>query len=122
MTTITDSRITAFYEYILSVGVPAEGFVNANYTLAGLTINYLPAATTEQMEWVENAKELFDWREQRALDRNTIQATVAGLNSAQREAVMQHVAAHVLQQNPQLAASIATVTNVPLPVTEPVPT
>lgn len=122
MTAIGDFRDSAFDAYLRANNIPIVGLSNANGTVEALVINFDPMATTEQRDWAENQKSLFDWREQRPLDRNTIAVNLAGLSEFQYGAVQRHVAAYVLQQNPDLATAISAVANVPLPVTEPVPT
>lgn len=121
-TPIGEFRLGAFNDYLIANSIPVDSISSPNETVEALVITFGASATSEQIAWAENAKSTFDWRAQRALERNTIVGTLSGLNAAQQEAVFRHVIADILRERWALAAAISAITNTPVPVTEPVPT
>lgn len=116
------TRIAAFDAYLRDNAIPIDGLSSNGDAPAGITIQFKPEATAEQIAWAENAKATFDWRRRRALSRNTIVTAFSNLTTAQQNAVIRHVCAYIARQNPSEVASLAAVVGISLPVDEVDPT
>lgn len=116
------SRISAFDAYLTDNAVPINGVGISADAPAGVSIDFKPEATAEQIAWATNARDTFDWRRRRPLSRNTIVTALANLTTAQQNAILRHIAAFIGRQNPSEVASLAAVVGISLPVDEVDPT
>lgn len=116
------TRVAAFESLLRNNSIPISGIGVSGDAPAGITINFLPAATAEQIAWANDQKASFDWRRRRAIARNTIVTTLAGLTANQQNAILRHVCAYIARQNPDEVANLAAVVGVSLPVDEVDPT
>lgn len=117
-------RLVVLENTIRAAGIPISGLQNAGPPYpAGVTIDYLPSATVEQVAQAEQIKELFDYRPRRNLTRQQIAAGFAALTQSQQNAVLRHLLAILIRQAFSAAdveAALAE-TGIPLAVDEVVP-
>lgn len=116
------SRVSAFDAYLRTNSIPIDGISQNGAAPAGITIQFQVAATPEQIAWAENARDTFDWRRRRPLNRNTIVTALANLTTGQQNSVIRHIAAYIARQNPDEVAALAAVVGIALPVDEVDPT
>lgn len=115
-------RLLDFDQHLRLLGIPIGGVSdNNNGTDAypqGVTINYLPAATAEQIALGEAEKESFDWRKRRMIARNTVVNTLAGLTAAQQNAILRHIAAAFIREHKAEALDVIATLGANLPIDE----
>lgn len=117
-------RLVVLENTIRAAGIPISGVQNSGPPYpAGVTIDYLPSATAEQIAQAEQIKELFDYRARRNLTRQQLAAGLAALTQAQQTTVLRHLLAILIRQGSSAAdveAALAE-TGVPFAVDEVVP-
>jgi hypothetical protein len=119
---IGNPRVADFDKHLRILGVPISGISNSNNGVdpypQGITINYLPEATGEQIALAEAEKASFDWRPRRLIARNTIVNTLASMTAAQQNAVLRHIAAAYIRQNKNEALDVIATLGANLPIDE----
>ncbi len=114
-------RITDFSNYLTANAIPFSGIQNSNGTPEGLTIDFLPAATAEQIAWANDALAAYDWRNRRMLARNTIVNTLASLTAAQQNAIVRHIVAAYIREHKAEALDLLATLQQNVPIDEVVP-
>ena len=122
MTAIGAGRLADFDAHLTSLGIPFSGLTNADNTVESLVIDFLPAATAEQITQANDAKVAFDWRKRRMIARNTIVNTLAGLTAAQQNAVVRHIVAAFIRANKAEALDLLATLQQNVPIDEVDPT
>lgn len=117
-----DTRVPDFDQYLKNNAIPISGVSQSGAAPAGITINFLPEATAEQITWANAARDSFDWRRRRAIGRNAIVTALANLTAGQQNAILRHAVAFLMRQNAPEMINIADTLGVALPVDEVDPT
>lgn len=117
-----NQRVLDFEAYIRGVGAPISGLSVSGDPPDGVTVEFLAEATPEQVAWVANAKDTFDWRSRRLLERNQIVALLSDLTVAQRQALLAHMLAAYFRSNKSEAINVLATLGVALPIDEVDPT
>lgn len=113
----SNPRLADFTDHLTQNGIPISGVSNAGGTLpTGVTIQFLESATQEQMDFAENARLTFDWRQRVLFSRNQIVAGIASLTQPQQTILLRHLAAALIRMNKAEALDILTVAGIVLPV------
>lgn len=118
------TRIQALETALRAAGIPITGLSDNSEPgglPVGLTINYAAGATAEQIAAGEQMKETFDYRPRRDLTRSQIVAGITSLTTAQQNAILRHLLAHVIRNNSAEVIAILTETGLPLAVDEVIP-
>lgn len=116
-------RLTVLENTIRAAGIPIDGLSNAGPPYpAGVTIQYSPSATAEQITQGEQIKEVFDYRPRQSLTRQQIVTGWGQLTQQQQNTVLKHILTILLRNNPGEIEDILAETGVPLAVDEVVPT
>jgi hypothetical protein len=112
-------RITVLDQTLRSAGIPIDGVSSSGPPYpAGVTIQYLPAATVEQRAAGTQIKETFDYRPRRSLTRAAIVTQIAALTTAQQTQLLRHLLAFLLRSNDSEAGDILTASGLPVAVDE----
>ena len=112
-------RLTVLDQTLKAAGIPISGLSNAGPPYpAGVTIDYLPAATAEQRAAGEQVRETFDYRPRRSLSRGAIVTQIAALTTAQQTQLLRHLLAFLLRTNDGEAGDILAASNLPIAVDE----
>lgn len=119
-------RIGDFQAYLTLNNIPITGVSDNNNGTdpypQGVTINYLPAATAEQIAWAEDAREEFDWRRRRMLTRAQIAGHIAGLTANQQNTILRHMVSQFIRDNKASALAAIAELGANLPIDELDPT
>lgn len=115
-------RLTVLEITLRAAGIPISGVQNAGPPYPdGVTIDYLPEATAEQVAAGQAIRETFDYRARRDLTPGQIAQGIAGLTVAQEVALRRRILARVLLSFGADALDILAALNLPLAVDEVVP-
>lgn len=115
-------RLSVLAADLTAAGVPFTGLQNAGPPYpAGVTIDYSPGATAQQIAQGEAIREAFDYRARRDLTAAQIAAGVSQLTAAQEVALRRRLFARVLIANPADAHDIIAALSIPLAVDEVIP-
>lgn len=115
-------RLSAFDAALKRAGIPISGVSHVGPAYADVTINFLPEATAEQQTQAEEMRTVsFDWRPRRALTRTQIVSGITALTTAQQNALLRHVLAHIARGNLGELVDIVETTGLPLAVDEVIP-
>lgn len=119
---IGNPRVTDFAAYLTLNNIPISSVGDDNNGTdpypQGVTINYLPAATSEQIAWAEDAKVSFDWRKRRMLTRAQIAGLTAGLTANQQNTILRHMVSQFIRDNKAAALAAIADLGVTLPIDE----
>lgn len=115
------SRIADFEALLTQNGIPFDGTSLTGSPPAGLTIQFRPEATPEQITLGNTLRDEFDWRPRRMIARNTLVNTLASLTVAQQNTILRHIAAaYIREHKPEALDVIATLgVNVPIDEVDP---
>ena len=113
------SRIADFDQYLRLNAIPIDGISQMSGSPPeSITIQFRPEATQEQIAWAEQAKELFDWRPRRLLDRAIVETNLRGLSLQQLAAIRGHMLAADLLAKKSLADRVLSELGISLPLDE----
>lgn len=116
------TRVPDFGEYLRLNGIPFSGIEQNGDAPNGITVLYLPEATTEQQAWTENAKQEYDWRKRRSLSPATIYQNIAGLTAQQQNTIFRRFFAYLCTQHRAEVIKFLAELGISLPVDEVDPT
>lgn len=119
---VQPQRPADFEAYLRANGIPIGGLsVSGTVFPAGITIQFMPEATAEQIAWANDAKANFDWRERRLLTRNQIVTGLQGLTNAQQNALIRHMIAAFIREHKAECNDALAVAGIALPIDEVAP-
>lgn len=94
------TRLSVFETYLTNNSIPIDGLSAIQpHGPDTVTIHYQVSATVEQIAWAEQAKQTFDWRPRRFLNKQVIASTYAGLTAQQKTAVLNRLIALLIVNN-----------------------
>lgn len=117
------SRTSAFDAYLRANAIPIDGLsVSSNPPgPTTVTIQFQASATAEQIAWANDALASFDWRPRRFLAESVIASTIAGLTTAQQNAVYRRLAALFIMQNEAWVRQVMADQGISIPYDEVAP-
>lgn len=113
------ARLQDFNDYLLQNSIPISGLSDAGPPYpAGVTINFLPTATAEQIAWANDAKAAFDWRERRMLTMNQIFTGLSSLTTQQQNTILRYMVGQFIREHKAEALAALTTAGIVLPIDE----
>lgn len=117
------NRLIVLENTLRAAGIPVDGISNNGPPYpAGVTVQYNPSATVEQIQQGNQIVETFDYRPRRSLTRQQIVSGLQALTTAQQNMILRQAVVLLLRERPQEVEEILTDTGIPLAVEEVDPT
>jgi hypothetical protein len=111
-------RVVAFSEYLTLNNIPFSGLSQNGDAPEGITINFEPEATVEQIAWAENAKAEYDWRKRKLRSQADLTLNFNGLSQGEKATLQANAFAIVARTNPTQMKEVLALAGIDLPLDE----